>query len=268
MTDEQNITMDNDRGGRISQKTLTTIGMDAIKKSETAAVEQNGQMAFEAKSLGKAVSGGNEGTTDNGSQINTPSVVPTALPSFETAKFNIGEFRLTQSFAENLGGQKLLTTVPVRKPLKESWFRTHPDEKFRLSTAVIELKERGETYLITRNLWSDLVGEATFVAKIMIPTLTRQGDLLLWPIRLPGPDGNLDEWNQSAMEAAAIAREKWVRMCAKRSLGAYEIIVAPEPQVPVVWPEVTLEEVIRIAFKGKIIGSLDHPIVRQLRGQS
>jgi len=189
------------------------------------------------------------------------------LPSFRPTDFNIAEFRLGQNFVDHVGGEKLLTTIPIHKPSREAWFRTHPDETYRLPTPVIELKEQGETYLVSQNLWQDLSGEPTFVAKLLIPTLTRQSDLLLWPIRLPGADGRLDDWNQSAMEAANVASQKWVRMCAKRSLGAYEIIVAPDPQPEAIWPKVAMEEIVRIAFKNRIIASLDHPVIRQLRGQ-
>lgn len=200
-----------------------------------------------------------------------PGVTPPVsqqVPSFDPESFNIGAFRLDQSLVEHAGGKKLLTTIPVRKPSKECWFRTHPDEKCRLPSPVIELKEKGETYLVARSLWPELMGESTFVAKLFVPTLTRQGDLLLWPIRLPGEDGNLDDWNASAMEAATIAQTKWVRMSAKRSLGAYEIIVGPEPQPEANWPELSLDEIVRTAFKGRIIEKLDHPVIRQLRGQS
>ncbi|MBP7827972.1 MAG: hypothetical protein KA236_15660 [Verrucomicrobia bacterium] len=193
---------------------------------------------------------------------------PQQLPSFDPASFNIDAFRLDQSLVEHAGGKKLITTIPVRKPSKECWFRTHPDEEYRLPCPVIELKEKSETYLVGRPLWAELTGESTFVAKLLVPTLTRQGDLLLWPIRLPGEDGNLDDWNASAMEAATIAQTKWVRMSAKRSLGAYEIIVGPDPQPEANWPELSFAEIVRIAFKGRVIETLDHPVIRQLRGLS
>jgi hypothetical protein len=190
------------------------------------------------------------------------------LPSFQPDSFNIGQFRLNQSLVPHAGGQNRVRTIPVRKASKESWFRTHRDEAFRLSSMVIELKEKGETYLVAKALWPDLTGESTFVGKLLVPTLTRQGDLLLWPIRLPGEDGKLDDWNASAMEAAALAQDKWVRMSANRSLGAYEIIEGPEPQPEANWPKLGLDAIVRIAFKGRIIETLEHPVIRQLRGES
>jgi len=188
------------------------------------------------------------------------------LPNFEPTGFNLSQFKLDQNFAEHGGGQKLLTTIPVRKPSKESWFRTHPKEEYRLPAYVIELKQQGEIFLVARALCADLGEESTFVSKLLIPTLTRQGDLLLWPIRLPGADGSSDPWSTSALEAANTARTKWVRMSSKRSLGAYELIVAPDPQPEPNWPIKSLNEIVQIAFKGHVIDTLDHPVIRQLRG--
>jgi hypothetical protein len=190
----------------------------------------------------------------------------TKIPSFERGTFNIGQFRLDQSFAEHAGGEKLLTTVPVRKPGKEVWFRTHPDQDFRLATPVIELKDQKETYLVARPLWEELMGEPTFVKKLLIPAITRQGDLFLWPIRLPSSDGSLDDWNQSALEAAREASTRWTRLVSNMSLGAYVVIVGPDPQKEPTWPDKSLEEIVMIAFKNRIIETLDHPVIRQLRG--
>jgi hypothetical protein len=36
----------------------------------------------------------------------------------------------------------------------------------------------------------------------------------------------------------------------------------PEPE----WPETSFEELMQIAFRGRIINSLDHPVIRQLLG--
>ena len=92
--------------------------------------------------------------------------------------------------------------------------------------------------------------------------------LTLWPVRLPDENGRLDDWNRSAHEAAQLAIEKWVRMSADMALGAYRIDVAvgafPDP----VWPtDVTFADLLKIAFKGKMIEDLDNPVLRRLRGE-
>ena len=70
------------------------------------------------------------------------------------------------------------------------------------------------------------------------------------------------------MEAAAIAREGWVRLAANMSLGAYDIYEAtgnlPDPE----WPEIEFGKILEIAFRDKYIDSLDHPVLQRLRGEA
>jgi hypothetical protein len=138
--------------------------------------------------------------------------------------FDPERLRLTQDFGSSVGIKKLLTTMPVRKPAKEWWIRTHPDQTYRIQTAVVELKEDREIYLVDPSLWSDIAVETTFSPRLLVMSINRQGTLFLWPIRLPGSDGKLDNWNRSALEAAEAASKAWVRVAANMSLGAYDIL--------------------------------------------
>jgi hypothetical protein len=40
--------------------------------------------------------------------------------------FNLANLRLDQSFVQTAGAQKLLTTIPVRKPNRQDFCRVHP----------------------------------------------------------------------------------------------------------------------------------------------
>lgn len=181
--------------------------------------------------------------------------------------FDPAALRLSGDPAAGLGVKKVLLTVPVRKPDK-SWFvRTHPNPDFALQTAVIELKEDRETYLVAPALWPELAGEATFSPRALFTAVNRQGVPFLWPARLPGPDGKLDEWGRTTLEAAELAKKSWVRVTANMSLGGYEVFQAtgelPEPA----WPDLPFRELLRIAFKDRLIEGLDHPVLRRLRGE-
>lgn len=192
-----------------------------------------------------------------GVQATLPPQVTGAAP------IDFSALRLSQNFGEQVAVKNRLITVPVRKPLKHDFSRVHPE--WHLETAVLELKEERETYVVDRSLWGAIPGE--LVPKVLIPYVNRQKVLALWPIRLPGPDGRLDSWNLSAMEAATIAKSTWVRVVANQSLGAYEVLEArgemPEPE----WPEESFEAILNLAFKGRYIQSLDHPVLRNLRGE-
>lgn len=211
--------------------------------------------------------GNDEGRpSDNGM---SPPAGPPAPASNGQAPdpFDPASLRLSQDFASTLGVKKALLTVPVRKPDK-SWFvRVHPAEEYALQTAVIELKEDRETYLVAPHLWSELATEATFSPRALFTAINRQAVLFLWPIRLPGPDGKVDEWSRSALEAAQMARTGWVRVAANMALGAYDVFQASGELAEPAWPETPFRDLLAVAFKGKLIDSLDHPVLRKLRGE-
>jgi hypothetical protein len=181
--------------------------------------------------------------------------------------FDVESLRLSQTAAAGLGVKKALLSIPVRKPDK-SWFvRTHPDPAYRLETAVLELKEDRETYLVARDLWPELAAETVFSPRALYTAISRQGVLFLWPIRLPGPDGRAEEWSRSALEATRLAAKGWVRVTANLSLGAYEVLEALGQLGEPAWPELPFQDLLRIAFKNRYVSSTDHPVLRRLRGE-
>lgn len=194
---------------------------------------------------------------------------PPADPAGQTYDpFDVSRLRLSQNFMAAAGVKKVLNTVPVRKPSKEWFVRTHPDPKFHIETCVIELKEDSEIYLVDRSLWEAVGAESTFGPRALITTINRQGVLFLWPIRLPGADGRIDDWNRSALEASRSAAEKWIRVQSNRSLGAYEIFEARAEWGEPEWAVLSFGELLRIAFKDRFIQSEDHPVLRRLRGEA
>lgn len=179
--------------------------------------------------------------------------------------FDPERLRLTQDFAAHLEVKKELVTVPVRRPTRQEFVRVHPDERYRLQTAVLELKDDRETYLIDPPLRSALAGEIVF--KALFTAITRQGVLFLWPIRLPGDDGRIDPWNAVALEAAQLATTRWVRLAANRSLGTYDVMTATAELSEPEWPHAPFRKLLEIAFRDRFITSLDHPVLRRLRGE-
>lgn len=181
--------------------------------------------------------------------------------------FDPASLRLTSDFLAAGGVQKALLTVPVRKPDK-SWFvRAHPDPAYRLQTAVIELKEDRETYLVAPTLRSNLAAEATFKAKLLVTAMNRAGTLFLWELNLPRADGRTDEWTRTALEAVELATQNWVRVAANMALGAYDVYQASGALSEPEWPTLPFRELLRVAFKDRFVDTLDHPVLRRLRGE-
>ena len=188
-----------------------------------------------------------------------------ATETNNNSPFDPANLRLSQNFGASAGVKKLTTTIPVRKPGKQDFVRVHPDPAYQIETAVLEFKEERETYLVAPGLWDGLLGELT--PKVLFTTINRQKVVSLWPIILPGEDGRINSWSESAMDAATLGQKKWVRVSANMNLGAYDVFEAtgeiPEPE----WPELDLGQILEIAFKGRFIKDSDHPALKRLRGE-
>lgn len=209
----------------------------------------------------------------NGRAASDGQATDPAMPGADAAKpeadpFDLASLRLGQDFASAVGVERLITTVPVRKPTKEWFVRTHPDPAYRLQTAVLELKEEREVYLVAPVLRSELASEPTFSPRLLVTSVTRQGVLFLWPIRLPGPDGRTDDWSRSSMDAAEEAKSRWVRVTSNMALGAYDVTVASGQVAEPTWPGISFQEIIKIAFRDKMISERNHPVLRRLRGEA
>jgi len=98
--------------------------------------------------------------------------------------------------------------------------------------------------------------------------INRQSVVFFWPVRLPDVDGKDNAWWKSAREAAALAETSWIRVKPNMSIGGYDMwepeSVISEPE----WPALDYWALIKIAFKDHLITSLDHPVIKRLRGQA
>lgn len=194
-----------------------------------------------------------------------PTTPPPARPE-PPDPFDPAALRLGADYAEGLGVRKVITLVPNRKPNKSEWFQVRPGDAWRLQTAVLEL-ERGierSTYLVAPSLWAELSGEIS--PALLLTCINRANDLFLWRIKLPGPDGRSNTWTESALEIAQAAAGTWCRMKSDTTNGIYSHWVSTEPLSDPKWPDLTFNEIIKLAFRGRMIDSLDHPILRELRG--
>ena len=203
------------------------------------------------------------------SKIGQDGTQPTTQTASDVAPdpFDPERLRLTQNFATSFEVKKALLTVPVKKPAKEWWVQTHPDPAYRIETAVLELKEEREIYLVDPDIWDYVATESTVRLCALFAAINRQGVVFLWPVRMPNPDGRIDSWSQSALDAATTAAGKWVRVQSNMSLSAYEVSEAygniPEPK----WPDYSMKDLLRVAFKDRHIATMDHPVLQHLRGE-
>ena len=180
--------------------------------------------------------------------------------------FDLSNISVAATSIEDLGIERPILTIPVQKPGRQEFFRTHPDPKNHLEVRLITLEAEREQYLVTANVWPAIPGETKLVR--LTPYLTRTGALGLWPLALPDDLlGKRDtNWGITARKAAEFAETKWVRIQANMGRGQYDVVTTDRVPDPV-WPDIGIQQMIRIAFSdGRLIDSLDHPVIRQLAG--
>jgi hypothetical protein len=192
-----------------------------------------------------------------------------AAPAAPPDPFDPAALHLGADYSEGLGVRKVISTVPVRKPNKSEWFQVRPGPAWRLQTALLEVEAGVDraAYLVAKHLWPDLSGE---ISPALVLTCTnRAGDLFLWRVKLPGPDGRTNTWTESALRIAQAAESTWCRMVADTTNGHYThfepAAELPEPK----WPEgLDFHQILKIAFRDKFIDTADHAILRALWGAS
>ena len=192
----------------------------------------------------------------------SPETTPKQSGESTGSSADFSRFRLSQNFGSFSGVKKKLTTVPVRKPSKNQWFRVHPEKK--MDALLLKYGEIGEEFYFIESDYEDQVNKDAKAYRLVL-AIDRQGDPFLWPIVIPN-EINFLGWHVSAMEAASNAELEWTKIQANKNIGAYEILSAEGDLEDPEWPELSLDELLEIAFKNKIINRPDHLVLLQLRG--
>jgi hypothetical protein len=200
-----------------------------------------------------------------------PRLVPPEDQATEQAAapnpFAPENLRIDLDFSEGVGVKKAIITIPVKKPNGQDFIRVHPQPEFRLPLAIIELRDDREMFLVPPAVARDIPGE--YITATMYTAINRQGVVFLWPVRLPGSDGRQLEWHRSAAEAAEMAMKRWIRVKANMNLGAYEVFEASASIPDPAWPnDLAFDQMLAIAFKGRLVDSFDHPVLKRLRGET
>ncbi len=178
---------------------------------------------------------------------------------------DLKSLRLPANYGETLGVKKLLTNVLVGKPKKAQFFRTHISEDMTFPAMILEIKEARESYVVVPEVVQEV---SELVRPVMLhAAIDRQNNVSLIPVPLPGEDGTRNPWHESLAQAVEHAKLKWIRITANMHAGGYDVYEAegelPEPE----WPAHDIDALVQVAFRGKIITSLDHPIVQSLLGK-
>ena len=186
----------------------------------------------------------------------------------------LDSFRLRQSF-DRVKTRRPLATVGIRKPKAHEWFQAHPDYRYEGTLFKAQEESLSEDWFFPTN------EEVLAILEELSPTglknvcifwwLNRKKNTFIWPVTLADSDGRQNDWHASMHEMLSVhGRGQWCRI--EAGDGGYNPTIAEQGDVelPVAeWPVVQhFGVVLRVAFKkgGRVVDSLDHPLIKRLRG--
>jgi hypothetical protein len=195
------------------------------------------------------------------------TILDDSQPVGDTAPdpFSPEALRLPQDFEESAPVKRVLTIVPVRKPGKQEFVRVRPGVDWRIQVALIEDDAGGDVYAVAPALAAELAGE--WKSAFLFLAITSAGDPFLWRCWVPQSGGGR-QWHESAIDAVRLAETAWARVRADQQAGYYKIELAAGKLAEPTWPEQSFRDLLKLAFRDRLIDSLEHPFLKQLRGES
>jgi hypothetical protein len=183
-----------------------------------------------------------------------------------TSELDLGALRLPPNYGQTLGVKKVLSAVPICKPSKTQFFRARAGDAWCFQAFMVEVKETHETYVVAPAI-AQILGSV--VKPVVLRAAIDRGDSpFLIPVHMPGEDGRRNPWHESRAQGVEHSINKWVRIVANMAAGSYDIYEAqgalPDPN----WPDCTPNELVKVAFRDKLIADDKHPIVQQLLGKA
>ncbi|WP_459556782.1 hypothetical protein [Lacunimicrobium album] len=181
----------------------------------------------------------------------------------DSDSIDIETFRVSQGFDAGLSELVRTRSIEVRKPNPNVFVRTHPDNNQRFRAFVYSPRGENNHYLVSQDLVSEFGNSARCV--LLTPTLERGSTVpFLWLV--PVPTGLL--WHATAFEAAELAKTQWVRVTTNMPQARYDIRRATAIEEQPDWSAVdSVERLVPLAFTGRLINSINHPVLQALRGE-
>jgi hypothetical protein len=187
------------------------------------------------------------------------------LANQQTSDLDINQYRVDQNFNLHVQARKKAVCVPVEKPNRQQWVCIHPDPAWRMAAIVLEDKENRRTYIVEPSIAPDVAEDLAH--KLLVAYVTRAGNPGLWPIKLQDEGGRIDTYSESALAIVTDHAGKWIRVLSDQNDKTYNVLESSSMELSALkWPEAGFEWMFQTAFRNRVIRSLEHPILKALRG--
>jgi hypothetical protein len=205
--------------------------------------------------------------TDNPITSETQSGKPDVSGDGEYDPLAIENQRLSQTELDRPAVKPALLTIRVRVPERLEFIRVHPDPRYRMGPVpFIELRNPRDFYLVDPRFKPELRPREYWIGQIFL-AVNNYGRPFLWVIKLQSAAGRTSDWYTSAQECAERLMADWGQIEADQEGGQYKLVLAQDDLGEPEYPEKSMQELIHLGFKRRIVDSLDHPVMKQLRGK-
>ena len=200
-----------------------------------------------------------------------PVIIPDPLPSEKLMEADDDEFSPENlRLLNKIDLRDLVITelveLPARKPKKGEWFRVHPD--YHQQGGILELDGERKVFWVAKKIQSQVAHDGCFTFRLCVLCVNLEGVPFIWPVKTDveaGGTGN--KWVRIPFEAMTKGREKWTRLYWSDEKREHIVLTSDLLDVPK-FPDKTFSELLKLAFKGAVISTPDHPAILNLKGKA
>lgn len=182
--------------------------------------------------------------------------LPIDLLDIEALRIDKG----TQDIEANLEGKY---AIEVCKPDSLEYIQVTNNPDWQIAVSLIEYKPKQEYWIVMPEIANSASKDSEIAGYQLHLAITEYGRLFIWPAKK-----GRGSWNESRRIAVNNATNGWVRVKGNFEKKQYFTIEAGEDIATAQWPDLTLQEIVSIAFGDRIIKDHNHFLLRKLQGKS
>ncbi len=186
--------------------------------------------------------------------------------------FDLDNVRYTEAEYTHgdIDAERNITAIKVRKPVSnKEWFRIHPGQDYTLS-ASLYLRESPESttpeqWLVPKPLRS-CFNEKALTPVVLRLVVTSVDTLFLWGVKQPRK-GLRDNYHRALEQIVASAETNWTMVEWNNVNRVYDFFSAPDDLGDPQFPDLTMQDLLRLGFNGRAIDHPEHPVVLEHQGR-
>lgn len=165
----------------------------------------------------------------------------------------------------SLDGEPVITRIRVNTGKVSQYSRVRPGPEFSRTAYVIEPegKDGKEMHLVSKSMQkAEELREHLKKARLHL-MVDRFGNPSIFVVKAPTGNDLADRWSKSRRDMVRRMKKDWIKFAGNRLVSQYEPVYARVEIGDPKWPNMTMDEVIDLAFKAenRIVDRISHPAV-------